>query len=160
MKRRRKIPKYRQGIFKPRFPDKNINKTPIEYRSQLEFEYMHRIDNSPKIKKWGSETIWIPYNNPVKKKVCQYWTDLYLETVSGDRYIIEIKPLKEIKAIMENARPKKTSRKKQSTLLHETKLFLINKAKWEAAADFCKSRGIRFITLSEEDLKENKIPFL
>jgi hypothetical protein len=159
-KNRKPRPSYHQGIYKPRYPEKNINQTPIEYRSQLEFEYMWRVEKSSNILKWGSETIWVPYYNKVKKRVCQYWVDLYVETKNQGIIIVEIKPEREIKAIKENKRPKATKKKKRSTLLYETKMWIINKSKWEAANDFAKKKGWKFMIVSEKHLKDNKVPFL
>jgi len=161
-RRRKPIPKYKQGVFKPRNPKKCLNCAkgdPIEYRSQLEFEYMTILDRSDKVKSWGSEVLWIPYMHPIKKRVCQYWTDFIVDTVDHGVLVIEIKPAKEIKAIFENKMPKATKRKKQSTLIYETRLFLINKAKWTTAKSFCENKGYKFIQLSEEHLKNRQLPF-
>lgn len=159
---KRQRPKYKQGIYVPKYPAKcvnSVNKKPIEYRSQLEFEYMYKLDHSPNIRSWGSEVVWVPYMHPFKKRVCQYWTDLILDSKKFGVLVVEIKPEKEIKAIMENKVPKATARKKQSTLIYETKMFQINKAKWIAAKEYCETKGWKFIQLSEKDLKEGKVPF-
>lgn len=159
----RKRPKYRQGLYKPINPQKCINckdGKPIEFRSKLEFEYMHLMDKSDKVLSWGSETVWVPYAHPFKNRVAQYWTDFIVNTRDHGILVVEIKPAKEIKAIHENIRPKMTGRKKKSTFLYESKMFEINKAKWIAAQDFCKAKGWKFIQLSEKDLKDGKIPFL
>ena len=158
--KRKPRPKYIQGIYKPRYPDKVLNKNDIEYRSKLEFDYMVKIEKSNNILKWGSELIWIPYYNPVKKKVCQYWTDFYLETNLHGKLIIEVKPDKEIKAIMENRRPKATKNKKTSTLAYQVAMYEINKAKWKAAHQYCKKKGWKFKIISEKDLKGGNVSFL
>lgn len=159
----RKRPKYRQGIYNPRNPQKCINiqkKKKIEFRSNLEFEYFYQVDNSYKIKQWGSEVLWIPYFNPVKKRVSQYWVDLIVWTEAYGIIAIEIKPAKEIIAIHENKKPKMTKRKKKETFIYEMQMFEINKAKWIAAKEYCNKRGWKFIQLSEKDIKSGKIPFL
>jgi len=159
----RKRPKYRQGIYKPINPHKCINckeGKPVEFRSKLEFEYMHLIDKSDKVISWGSEYVWVPYAHPFKNRVSQYWTDFIINTEDFGILVVEIKPDKEIKAIVENKRPKMTGRKKKKTFLYETKMFEINKAKWIAARDYCEKKGWKFIQLSEKDLKSVKIPFL
>lgn len=160
MKKRRARPQYRQGIYKPRFPEKNINKESIEYRSQLELEYFWRIEKSPNVIKWGSEVIWIPYFNPIKKRHAQYWTDLYVETKNHGTLIVEIKPEKEIIAIAENKQPKNTKRKKKATYIYEMSMFMINKAKWKAANEYCNKKSWNFTTVSEKMLKENRVFFL
>lgn len=155
--------KYHQGIYTPINPEKCLNKNLIEFRSGLEYKYLFKIDKSPNIIRWGSETLRISYYNPVKKRTCQYWTDLYLEVKDGDetkKLIVEIKPEKEIKAITESKAPKMTKNKKRSTYLYECKMFVINDSKWKAADAYCKQRGWQFITISEKDLEKNNIPFL
>ena len=72
----------------------------------------------------------------------------------------EIKPDKEIKAILENKRPKMNGRKKKETFMYETKMYEINKAKWISAKEYCEKKGWKFIQLSEKSLKSGKIPFL
>lgn len=159
----RKRPKYRQGIFNPTNKAKCINTQqgkPVEYRSQLEFEYMVKMDKSHKILSWGSEILWIPYMHPFKKKVSQYWTDFIIHTEQWGTIVIEIKPDKEIKAILENKRPKMNGRKKKETFMYETKMYEINKAKWISAKEYCEKKGWKFIQLSEKSLKSGKIPFL
>ena len=161
--RGRKRPKYRQGIFTPLYPEKCINykqSKPIEFRSNLEFEYMFKIDRSNSVLSWGSEVVWIPYYNPVKQRVCQYWVDLIVSTKDFGTVVIEIKPEKEIKAIIENKIPKMTKRKKKETFIYEMKMFEINKSKWLAAKEFCDKRGWKFIQLSEKHIKNGMIPFL
>jgi len=155
--------KYKQGIYNPINPNKCINSAKgvaVEYRSQLEFEYMYKIDRSPNVISWGSEVVWVPYHNPVKNKTSQYWVDLIIHHKKHGVLAVEIKPEKEIKAIMENKAPKATARKKKSTLLYETKMFVINRAKWVAAKQFCNNKGWKFIRVSEKNLKEGTIPFL
>ena len=129
MKNRKPHPKYLQGIYKPRNVDKILNDKPIEYRSKLELDYMWRIDNSPNVTRWGSEVVYVPYSHPLKKKTCQYWTDFYVETKSHGKIVVEIKPQKEITAIMEGKTPQPRKNKKQSTFIYEMKMYLINKAK-------------------------------
>jgi len=160
---RQRRAKYKQGIYKPINPSKCLNckeSKPIEYRSQLEFEYMYKLDRSPNVNSWGSEIVWVPYYNPVKKRKAQYWIDLIVDHKKHGIIAVEIKPEKEIKAIMENKVPKKTARKKQSTLIYETKMFLINRAKWTTAKQYCNKKGWKFIQVSEKNLKEGNIPFI
>jgi len=160
---RSRRPKYKQGIYKPRNKAKCINTQSgkkVEYRSQLEFEYMYKLDYSNRITKWGSEVVWIPYYNPIKKRVCQYWTDLVVHSKEHGVLIVEIKPEKEITAILENKIPKRTGRKKESTLMYELKMFAINQAKWRAAKEYCDTKGWKFVLVSEKNIKDGNVPFL
>lgn len=152
--------KYHQGIYKPIHPEKCLNKNLVEFRSGLEYKYFYKIDKSPNVIRWGSETVWVPYYNPIKKRTAQYWVDLYLETKSHGTMIVEIKPKKEIKAITENKPPKMTKAKKKTTFLYESKMFYINKNKWETAKQFAENKGWTFWCISEDDLDKGLVPFL
>jgi len=151
---------YRQGIYKPINPHKYINNKPIEYRSQLEFDYMHKIDKSDNVISWGSETVVIEYFNPVKQSMARYFTDLCLETKSHGRLIVEIKPEKEKVAINESKEPKRSKRKKESTYRYELGMYKINESKWKAAKRYCQDRGWEFMVVTEKDLKNGTIPFI
>ena len=60
--------KYAQGVFVPTNPEKYIGKGSIKYRSSWEFAFMSLCDKHPSIIQWASESIRIPYYNPLTKK--------------------------------------------------------------------------------------------
>lgn len=161
---RRNKKEYRQGLFKLLPNTKCINES-VEYRSQLEFEYFHKLERSNNIIKWSSEQIKVPYINPVRTKEegrpikNNYYVDLYVETKNMGTLLVEIKPQKEINAIRDNKVPKRTKNKKESTYRYEMKMYMINRSKWMYANKFAKERGWQFICVSEKDLKEGTVPF-
>ena len=74
--------------------------------------------------------------------------------------LVEIKPEKEINAIKNEIKPKRTKRKKESTYQYEMKMYTINMAKWKTAEKYANVRGWTFLCVSEKDLSEGRVPFL
>ena len=57
--------KFAQGRYNLKNPQKYIGlKTPL-FRSSWEFAFMKFCDESPSIMRWSSETVKIPYRNPL-----------------------------------------------------------------------------------------------
>ena len=136
---KKKYKEFKQGIFKPRNPDKCLNKKEISYRSHLEFRFMKMCDKNPIVLEWSSELVIIPYENPAKGKVCRYFVDAYVmfDTPDGNqKFLIEIKPKRQTE------KPTPSKRKKKSTVLYENIMWEINKKKWEAAEQFAKNKGM------------------
>lgn len=145
-----KYAEFKQGIFKPKNTEKCLNKSDIIYRSHLEFRLMRMCDLNPLVLEWSSETVIIPYYNPVKNSLARYFVDAYivLNTADGPKkYLVEIKPEKQTKP------PVPSKRKSNKTVLHENATWAVNNKKWEAARQFAKKRGMEFIIITEKDLE-------
>ena len=142
--------KYKQGTFIPKNKEKYIGKINPTYRSSWELRAFIWADNSPSILSWSSENVPIPYLNPIKKKICIYFPDLYLKiqdkTSKINQYVIEIKPSKETR------KPIDGPKKKSSTLLYEKYTYIINVSKWLEAEKYCKTKGWVFKILTEKEL--------
>ena len=138
--------KWAQGEFVPKNPGKYIGKGRIKYRSSWEWTFANFCDNHPSVVAWASESIQIPYFNPVLGKQTIYVPDFLVVYVdkNGQQHgeLIEVKPSKE--AIAERAR---TSRDKL--------VLAINTAKWRAANAWCKQQGLVFRVVTERDLFVN-----
>lgn len=144
-----KYSEFKQGIFKPTNPDKCLNKAEIFYRSHLELRLMKMCDKNPVVLEWSSESVIIPYKNPVKNTVSRYFVDAYimLNTSEGPKkFLIEIKPEKQTKP------PVPSKRKSTKTILYENATWAVNKKKWEAAKQFAKKKGMEFMIITEKDL--------
>lgn len=141
---------YKQGYFKPKHPEKLINKTPPFYRSSYELKFMMWADLNPNVLKWSSESISIPYYNPVKRRPANYIVDNFVEIKEGSeikRYLIEIKPRDQVqKPIIKEG--KKITKSKRYELMR----WAENEAKWKAANDFCARNKINFLILTENEL--------
>jgi hypothetical protein len=142
--------KYYQGFFHPKNPEKYIgNPSNIVYRSSWELKFMKWCDNNPSILNYGSEEIYIPYYDPVKRKVRKYYPDFFVKvkesTGNIKKYIIEIKPKKQ-------TQPPKTPKRKTKSYINEVYTYATNEAKWKAAVEFCKDHLIEFKIITEDEL--------
>ena len=125
------------------------NPLKIFYRSLWERRLMDYCDRNQKVVEWGSEEIAIPYLSPVDGKVHRYFPDFYvkLKEATGKikRYIIEVKPKKQLKP---PAKPKRQTK----SYLYEAYEYARNQAKWKAASNFCKDRLYEFKVMTEDEL--------
>jgi hypothetical protein len=141
---------YIQGLYSPKNPKKYIGTKPI-YRSLMELKAFRYLDNNPNVLSWSSESVVIPYTSPVDNRMHRYFVDLVakLQTKDGviKKLLIEVKPERQTMPPVESAR------KKQKTLIYEKYQYGINLAKWEAARNWCKSKGYTFIIMNEKHLK-------
>jgi len=131
----------------PKNPNKVIGTKQITYRSSWELSVMRYFDHHPNVIAWSSESISIPYRNPLTGKQTVYVPDFLVvyEDKNGLRRaeMIEVKPAKEVPGLL-NETKKLSKRDKFAQVL--------NAAKWQAAAAFCAKRKIRFRVLTEQEL--------
>lgn len=142
--------KYIQGYFRPIHPEKYIgNPQNIVYRSSWELRFMKWCDESTNVIQYGSEEFFIPYRSPVDNRIHRYFPDflIKIQEQSGEvkTYLIEIKPQRQ------TVQPKVPKRKTKNWL-YEMKTYSVNQAKWAAAEEWCKSRGIEFKLITEREL--------
>ena len=138
--------KFAQGKYVIKNPEKYAgNRTPM-YRSSWEWAFMQFCDNHPGVIQWASEAIKIPYINPVSRKKVNYVPDFLIiyKTKSG-------KPRAEVIEI----KPKAQTSLKEATSDRERVQAVVNKAKWQAAFDFCKSKGMGFRVLTQDQIFKN-----
>ena len=73
--------KFAKGKFTPKNPEKYVGlKNPL-YRSSWEWAFMNFCDNNPSIQRWASESIKIPYRNPVTNRQTVYVPDFFIQYV-------------------------------------------------------------------------------
>lgn len=135
-----------QGIYVPKNPEKYIGKGKPKYRSGWEMRVMMFLDENKHIMKWASESIAIPYINPLTGKRSNYIPDFFI--MYEDKYhrthaeIVEVKP-------------------KSQTSLQEAKTrqdkaaAIVNQAKFAAAMAYCKQNGFVFRVISEDSIFMN-----
>ena len=90
------------------------------------------------------------YYKPTTKKFHRYFVDLYIEFENNQKFLVEIKSYKE------TIKPTIPKKKTQKAILNYNKAeetYAINLCKWKAAEAFCQERGIRFLILTERELK-------
>ena len=127
--------------------------TNVIYRSSWEKRFMIFLDNHESIISWGSEEVVIPYYWEVDGKMHRYFPDFVvtMKTTSGVvRMLIEVKPYSQ------TIQPKKTRGKREQTYLLEVETYTKNRAKWNAAEEYCKDRGWMFRIVTEHELFKKK----
>jgi hypothetical protein len=151
--------KFHQGKYKIKNVQKYIgDPTDIVYRSSWEYKFMLYCDLNEDILKWGSEVFKIPYVDYLGKSRT-YIPDFYLETRNStnpdfmNKYVIEIKPEKEIR---EPEIPKNISEKKLKNLEYELGVWQKNKYKWKYAIEWCNNRDMKFWLVTEKHLNNFK----
>lgn len=126
------------------------NPTNIIYRSSWERNFMVYCDTNPNIIKWSSEEVKIPYRSPIDRRVHTYYPDFWMKVKKHDgklsQMLIEIKPYKQTKQPV-------FKKDKQQRYLKEVKTWGVNKAKWEAAVNYCKRKNWTFKLITENELK-------
>lgn len=135
--------KYAQGIFVPKYPEKYVGRGSIKYRSSWEYAFMQMCDNHPSIINWASESVRIPYMNPLTGKSTFYVPDFFIvyQDKNGQNHaeVVEVKPSKEM--TFENARSQR-----------DKLAVIVNHAKWTAAYEWAKRNGIKFRIVSENEI--------
>lgn len=138
--------------YKGRFTPKNKHKyvgdhKNIVYRSLWERNALRWLDSNPGIVAYSSEEVVIPYLCKTDNRIHRYFPDLWFQTVNGDKYLIEIKPEKEISP------PVKRGNRRTKRYITESLTYIKNQSKWEAAQEFAADRGWEFQIWSERTLK-------
>jgi hypothetical protein len=145
---RKRTVRFKQGLFKPVNESKYKGTHPIIYRSSYELRFMRWADHNPNIISWGSESIVIPYPNPLTGRVSRYFVDnnITLKTKDGTtkKFLIEIKP--SIQTL-----PPKATRNTKSLLRRQAE-YIKNQCKWKAATEWAKKKGYEFTILTEKHL--------
>lgn len=138
-----------RGKYRPKnFKKYKGDSTKIVYRSLWERNAFRWLDENPQIIKWSSEEVVIPYICGTDNKPHRYFMDLYFETSTGEKFIIEIKPKKETIA------PKKPKSGRQTKrYISESLTYIKNDAKWNAAQEYASDRGWKFAIWTEDTLR-------
>jgi hypothetical protein len=110
-------------------------------------------DQTPKVLKWTSEEVVVPYISPVDNKMHRYFVDFFVEvqTKSGEKQgiLIEVKPYSQ-------CFPPKPPKKQTRRYLSECATYAVNQAKWDAAKALCVKKGWEWKVLTEKELKPGK----
>ena len=136
--------KWANGQFTPKNVEKYTGKRLPRYRSSWELAFMQFCDNHPAIIQWASESLQIPYQNPLTGKNTIYVPDFVIvyEDKNGNRKaeVIEIKPSSQ------------TFKESAGRNLNNQAAIAVNMAKWKAAAAWCQKMGLFFRVVNEKDL--------
>jgi hypothetical protein len=133
-----------KGKFTPKHPEKYIGQRDPTYRSSWELSFMLFCDNNPSIENWASESIKIPYKDPISGRTTVYVPDFLIVYIDKNQKkhaeVVEIKP--------RNQTVKEAVGKNPNRQLE----YIKNMAKWEAASAYCKRFGLKFRVINEQDI--------
>ena len=132
---------YHQGVVDPKTCHKYVESCknePIIYRSGLELQFMNYCENNPKIVKWASEPIEIPYISRMDKREHKYYPDYIIENENGTRCIVEVKPYNQ------------TIKPGACDTMWLKEQWIKNVDKWTAAKAFAEKHGMKFIIVTEK----------
>jgi hypothetical protein len=138
--------KFAQGSYVIKNPAKYVGLGAPRYRSGWEHAFMRFCDSNEHVLQWASESISIPYRNPITGKQSIYIPDFLITYRTRDNRmvaeLIEIKPKKQ--SIIES----KASAKERAVVA-------VNYAKWDAATKWAKRNGLVFRVVTEDQLFRN-----
>lgn len=139
--------KYAQGLYTPKNPQKYVGKHTPRYRSGWELTFMLFLDSNNNILQWSSESVVIPYRHPFTGKTTNYIPDflVHYQNKFGKQLaeLVEIKPKKQ--SLIES----------RSASAKDRMVVAINHAKWAAAAAWCRTHGLTFRVVTEDDIFSN-----
>jgi hypothetical protein len=136
--------KYAQGKYQVQNPTKYVGNKQPTYRSSWEFVFMQFLDNNPSVLQWASEAVHVNYRNPLTGKNTIYVPDFLMVYVdaNGKQHaeVIEVKPTKE------------TSLQEAGKSPRAQAAAILNMAKWEAARQWCRAKGLTFRVVTENQI--------
>lgn len=136
--------KFAKGPFKLKNPEKYVGLGTPTYRSSWEFAVMSMCDTNPAIQQWASESIKIPYRDPLTGKQTVYVPDFFVMYIDANQKkhaeIWEIKPMKQ------------AARESVGTNPYDQAQYIRNKAKWQVANQWANKAGVKFRVITEHDI--------
>jgi hypothetical protein len=138
--------KFAQGPYTVKNAAKYVGKGTPRYRSGWEHAFMRFLDNNDHVVNWASESLSIPYRNPVTGKQSMYVPDFLITYRNKNNQLIA--ELVEIK-------PKKQSVIESKMSAREGAVVAVNYAKWDAATKWARRNGLTFRVITEFDMFRN-----
>jgi TnsA endonuclease N terminal len=136
--------KYSQGVYKITNPEKYVGNHAPRYRSSWEHTFMMFCDNNPSVQQWSSESIKIPYRDPLTGKQTVYVPDfliVYLDkNLRKHAELVEIKPANQM------------LKERVGKNIYNQAQYVKNMAKWQAAGEWARNQGLKFRVINEHDL--------
>ena len=138
--------KFAQGAYVVKNKEKYVGKGTPRYRSGWEHAFMRFLDNNDHILQWASESISIPYRNPITGKQSIYVPDFLITYRNRNNQMI---------AEVIEIKPKKQSIVESKMKANERAVVAVNYAKWDSATKWCKKQGLLFRVITEDDMFRN-----
>ena len=138
------MPRFAQGAFQPKNPDKYVGTRKPLARSSWEFVFMRMLDEHPGVESWASESVQIPYRDPLTGRHTIYVPDFFVVYIDKNQKkhaeLIEVKPANQ------------TLREKVGKSAYNQQQYIKNMAKWDAARAYCRQKNIKFRIINETDI--------
>ena len=138
------MPKFAPGRFEMKNPDKYVGTRRPLARSSWAFAFMRMLDEHPGAFNWASESVQIPYRDPLTGKYTIYVPDFFVvyKDKNGKKHaeLVEVKPANQ------------TRLESVGKSLFNQEQYIKNMAKWEAANAWCRQQGIKFRVINEGDI--------
>ncbi len=135
--------KWARGIYQIKNKQKYVGVRAPIFRSGWEHTFMLFLDNNVNIINWASESIAIPYKDPLTGKQKRYFPDFFIVYVDaqGNRHaeLVEIKPSSQ------------TGQRKTKSAINNAQIIK-NHAKWASALTYCAKNGMSFRILTELEI--------
>jgi len=138
--------KFAQGSYIIKNKAKYVGRGTPRYRSGWELAFMRFLDNNDNILQWASESISIPYRNPITGKQSIYVPDFLITYRNRNNQMV---------AEVIEIKPKKQSIVESKMKSNERAVVAVNYAKWDSATKWCKKQGLLFRVITEDDMFRN-----
>jgi hypothetical protein len=138
--------KFAQGAYVVKNKQKYVGRGTPRYRSGWEHAFMRFLDNNDHILQWASESISIPYRNPITGKQSIYVPDFLITYKNRNNQMI---------AEVIEIKPKKQSVVESKMKANERAVVAVNYAKWDSATKWCRKQGLLFRVITEDDMFRN-----
>lgn len=136
--------KFAQGIYHVKNPEKYVGLGAPRYRSGWELSVMQMCDNNDAIQQWASESIKIPYKDPLTGKPTVYVPDFFVVFQDNKKNkraeLWEVKPANQ------------TLKERVGKNVYNQAQYVRNQVKWAAARNWCAQNGVKFRIITEHDL--------
>jgi hypothetical protein len=132
---------FRQGVYTVRNTQKYVGKSKPRYRSGWEMTFMMFLDNNDNIVNWASESITIPYRNPITGKQSMYVPDFFVTYRDKNN---------QTRAELIEIKPKKQSLIESRMSDRDRAIVAVNYAKWDAATKWARRNGLTFRVINED----------
>ena len=135
--------RWANGLYELKNPGKYVGKNRPRYRSGWEHSFMRFCDNNDAVIQWASESISIPYRNPLTGKQSIYIPDFLITYRTKDNVM---------KAEVIEIKPKKQSVLESKANARDRAVVALNYAKWDQATKWCRRNGLIFRVITEDDM--------
>ena len=138
--------RFANGSYTLTNPAKYVGKCTPRYRSGWEHAFFKFCDSNDAVLQWASESIAIPYRNPITGKPSQYIPDILMTYRTRDN---------QVRAELIEIKPRKQSVVEEKMSSRDRAVVAVNYAKWHEASKWAKRNGMTFRVINEDQMFAN-----